>query len=164
MRILVITDIHGNSVALKTILDHVKSEIDAVWCLGDVVGYGPNPNECIALLKEQPGLICILGNHDAAAAKEMDVSSFNQEARRSVDWTKQELSKESYSFLEELPETQVIDNVTLAHGSPRQPVFEYLLDTRSATENFEFFDTDYCFVGHTHLPVHFHLEPDRQLQ
>ena len=68
MRILVITDIHGNSVALKTILDHVKSEFDAVWCLGDVVGYGPNPNECIALLKEQPNLICILGNHDAAAA------------------------------------------------------------------------------------------------
>lgn len=163
MRILVITDIHSNSVALKTVLDYVKDEIDAVWCLGDVVGYGPNPNECIDLLKEQPNLICILGNHDAAAAKEMDVSSFNQEARRSVDWTKQELSKESYSFLQDLPETIIINNVTLAHGSPRHPIFEYLLETRSATENFEFFDTDYCFVGHTHLPVHFHLKPENTL-
>ncbi len=157
MRALVITDIHGNSVALETVLNHVKDEIDAVWCLGDVVGYGPNPNECISLLNEQNNLVCLLGNHDAAAAKDMDVSSFNAEARLSVDWTKSELTQESLSFLQALPETEIIGDVTLAHGSPRQPVFEYLLDTITATENFEFFDTDFCFVGHTHLPVHFHL-------
>ena len=159
MRALVITDIHGNSVALETVLNHVKDEIDAVWCLGDVVGYGPNPNECISLLKEQNNLICLLGNHDAAAAKDMDISSFNTEARQSVEWTKNELSKENLSFLQNLPETAVIDQVTLAHGSPRQPVFEYLLDSQVAQENFGFFDTNYCFVGHTHLPVHFYLDP-----
>jgi predicted phosphodiesterase len=154
MRALVISDIHANITALEAVLEDAGT-IDAVWCLGDVVGYGPSPNDCIALLKQQPNLTCILGNHDAAALNMLELDSFNPEARTSVEWMQTQLSSDSLYFLHELPETAIIDQVTLSHGSPRYPVFEYLLDTRSATENFEYFDTDFCFVGHSHLPVAF---------
>lgn len=157
MKILIITDIHANQVALETVLEEADG-YEAVWCLGDVVGYGPNPNECVDIVKDLPGIICLTGNHDAAAINRMDISTFNPEARQSIEWTQKELTPESISFLEDRPETMVIDHITLAHGSPRQPVYEYLLDTRAATENFEYFENDFCFVGHTHLPVIFHLK------
>ncbi|MEK6221673.1 MAG: metallophosphatase family protein [Chloroflexota bacterium] len=157
MRSLIITDIHGNQVALETVLKDAKEDFDAVWCLGDVIGYGPNPNECIDLVKDQPNLICLLGNHDAASANLMDISSFNPEARRSVEWTQSVLTDSSLEFIKERPEVSVIEQVTLVHGSPREPVYEYLLDTRAATDNFEHFENNYCFVGHTHLPVLFSI-------
>lgn len=156
MRALVITDIHGNYIALKSVLEHA-GEVDAVWCLGDLVGYGPNPNECVELVREQPNLVCLLGNHDAAAVGIMDIFSFNPEARLSVKWTQDTLTPENHTFLEERPLIEVIDNITLVHGSPRHPIYEYLLDTRAATDSFEHFDTDYCVVGHTHLPVMFYI-------
>jgi diadenosine tetraphosphatase ApaH/serine/threonine PP2A family protein phosphatase len=159
MRALIISDIHSNIIALETVLEHA-GKVDAVWCLGDVVGYGPNPNECVQLLKEQPNLVCLLGNHDAAAISMVSVQTFNLEARQAVEWTQEVLTEDSTAFLQECPASMEVENVTLAHGSPRRPVFEYLLDTRSATENFEFFNTEYCFVGHSHLPVNFHLRED----
>lgn len=158
MRVLIMSDIHGNVVALETVLKHA-GEVDAVWCLGDVVGYGPNPNECVATVRELPNLVCLLGNHDAAAIGLVDLETFNPEARRSMEWTISEVNDETIEFLKLRPEmAEPVEHVTLAHGSPRYPVYEYLLDTRSATENFDHFDTDYCFVGHTHLPVMFYLE------
>ena len=105
----------------------------------------------------------MLGNHDAAAINILDSKSFNPEARVSIEWLQTQLTKESIEFLNGRPQTDTIEQVTLAHGSPRQPVLEYLLDTRSATENFEYFDTDFCFVGHTHLPVIFHTSNDDYL-
>lgn len=162
MRILVISDVHANFVALEAVLEHA-GKVDAVWCLGDVVGYGPSPNECITRLKELPNLVCLLGNHDAAAVNILDSKSFNPEARISIEWLQTQLTKESINFINGRPQTDSIGQVTLAHGSPRQPVLEYLLDTRSATENFGFFDTDFCFVGHTHLPVIFYTSNDDYL-
>jgi diadenosine tetraphosphatase ApaH/serine/threonine PP2A family protein phosphatase len=158
MRILIISDIHANLTALDAVLSDAGL-VEAVWCLGDLVGYGPDPNQCIERIKELPNLVCLLGNHDAAALKQIDTDSFNPEARQAIQWTSEILSPESYSFLKTLPEKTVIDHVTLVHGSPRQPVWEYLLDTRTATTNFGFFDTPYCLVGHTHLPVVYYL-PD----
>ena len=157
MRILIITDIHSNLVALETVLDHA-GKVDAVWCLGDVVGYGPSPNECISLIKKQPKLICLLGNHDAASINTLDIATFNPEARRAVEWTQDTLTSESVAFLRERPKLLIQGKVTLSHGSPRHPVFEYILDTRAATENFTHFKTDFCFFGHTHLPVMFYME------
>jgi predicted phosphodiesterase len=157
MRALVISDIHGNLTALKAVLEKA-GELDAVWCLGDIVGYGPKPNECIELLKEQPNLVCVLGNHDAAAIGMLDITTFNPEARISIEWTQRELTSASLKFLEERPMLHVDGDVTLTHGSPRHPIYEYLLDTRSATENFTHFDNAYCFVGHTHLPVQFYMQ------
>jgi predicted phosphodiesterase len=154
MRILVISDIHANLTALDTVLEHA-GEVDAVWCLGDVVGYGPWPNECIARLQDLPELVCLIGNHDAAAINLLDIATFNPEAQISINWMQTRLTEDSLDFLRSLQEHVTIYDVTLAHGSPRQPILEYLLDTRSATENFDHFTTSYCFVGHTHLPVRF---------
>lgn len=159
MKILIITDIHANRTALETVLDEA-GEIDATWCLGDIVGYGPDPNECIEIVGSQPNLQCVIGNHDAAVIKRIEDSAFNQDARHVIDWTARALNTDSVAFLESLPEKHVVDNVTLAHGSPRQPVWEYLLDTRTATNSFNYFETPYCFVGHTHLPVVYYLDQD----
>jgi len=154
MNILVISDIHANLSALQAVLQDA-GKVDAVWCLGDIIGYGPKPNECIELIQEQPNLICLLGNHDAACIGELNVATFNREARIAVEWTQSVLSKGNIKFLQERPQIEVIDNVTLAHGSPREPVYEYILDVRSARENFDFFENDFCFIGHSHLPLIF---------
>jgi predicted phosphodiesterase len=156
MIILVISDIHANLAALQAVLEDA-GKVDAVWCLGDVVGYGPNPNECIDLLKQQPDLVCLTGNHDAACIGEINPATFNYDARLAVEWTQSVLTEESIKFLKERPQTREIGAVTLAHGSPRQPVFEYLLDTQSAYENFSYFANDYCLIGHSHIPLMFSM-------
>lgn len=156
MRVLVISDIHANLTALEAVLD-AAGPIDAAWCLGDLVGYGPDPNECIARIRALPNLLCIIGNHDAAALNQIDSETFNPEARTAIHWTQKALNTTSKAFLQGLPEKIRIEGVTLAHGSPRHPVWEYLLDTRTATLNFDYFDTPLCFVGHTHLPVIYSL-------
>jgi diadenosine tetraphosphatase ApaH/serine/threonine PP2A family protein phosphatase len=152
MRVLVLSDIHANITALQSVLDDAGT-IDGVWCLGDLVGYGPDPNECIELIRSIPNSICLLGNHDAAALGQIDLESFNREARVSANWMMTNLNQDSLEFLSELPDKVVIGEVTLSHGSPRNPVWEYLLDTYVAAANFEYFSTHLCFVGHTHLPI-----------
>ncbi len=156
MRVLVISDIHANITALEAVLADAGA-FDAAWCLGDLVGYGPDPNECVALIRTLPQLACVIGNHDAAVLHQIDTESFNPEARQAITWTQRALNQASINFLSSLPERIVEDNVTLTHGSPRHPVWEYLLDTRAATSNFSYFDTPFCLVGHTHLPVFFTL-------
>jgi predicted phosphodiesterase len=163
MKALVISDIHANLTALDSVIEDAEI-FDMVWCLGDLVGYGPDPNECIERVRELPNLTCIIGNHDSAVLDQIDPYVFNSEARRAIEWTKNTLSPTSLAFLESLPESMntrqmlpgISNHVTLVHGSPRQPIWEYLLDTDTATRNFEFFDTAYCFVGHTHLPLLFY--------
>ena len=156
MRVLVISDIHANLVAFETVLEDAKGEWDYVWCLGDVVGYGPNPNESCDLLKTLPHL-CLAGNHDWAALGRLDIRTFNVDARRAVNWTQQTLTDENIAYLSSLPTTFVLGNFTLAHGSPREPVWEYILDPLIAALNFPHFETDYCLVGHTHTPIIFEL-------
>ncbi|MGB9640835.1 MAG: metallophosphoesterase family protein [Anaerolineales bacterium] len=157
MRVLVFSDIHANLTALESVLSDA-GEFDAAWCLGDVVGYGPDPNECIDRIRLLPNLTCIVGNHDAAVLELIETEAFNHEAKKVIYWTQSALTDASFHFLRQLPQKVVIDNITLVHGSPRQPVWEYLLDSQTAGENFRYFDTDFCFVGHTHLPSLFYLE------
>lgn len=159
MHVLVISDIHANLTALEAVLQDADG-VDATWCLGDIVGYGPDPNECIARIRGLPNLVCLLGNHDAAALGKIDVEAFNAEAKASLVWMQSTLTAESRAFLQELPEKAIQGNVTLAHGSPRNPVWEYILDLRVAQLNFSFFETPYCFVGHTHLPVMYRMTSD----
>lgn len=152
MRVLVLSDIHANLNALQAVLA-AAGTVDQVWCLGDLIGYGPDPNECIELLRAQPNLTCLLGNHDAAALNHIAIEAFNREARLSIQWLESVLKRDNRDFLAKLPDRVVVNQITLAHGSPRNPVWEYLLDSGSAAENFFFFDTQLCLVGHTHLPL-----------
>jgi predicted phosphodiesterase len=157
MRILIISDIHANLSALEAVLEDAP-QVDAVWCLGDLVGYGPDPNECVKSVQQLPNLVCLLGNHDAAVTGVIEITSFNNEARLAVRWTQSVIASDNLDYLQALSPQTVVDSVSLAHGSPRQPMWEYLLDTRTAFENFEHFETPFCFVGHSHLPVVFQLE------
>lgn len=152
MRVLVISDIHANYTAFEAVLEDADG-VDALWCLGDVIGYGPDPNACVELLSEQPNLVCVLGNHDIAAIGKMPAESFNGDARRSLLWQERVLSADSMDFLRALPQqVEISKHVTLVHGSPRDPVWEYILNTLAARLNFDKFQTDFCFVGHTHVP------------
>src|SRR5512143_1999673 len=103
MRTLIISDIHANLNALEAVLSDAGS-FDAAWCLGDLVGYGPDPNECIERVKGLAGMACVLGNHDAATLGQIDVGAFNPEARAAIEWTRQSLSPPSLNFLRSLPE------------------------------------------------------------
>ncbi|NIS80801.1 MAG: metallophosphoesterase [Anaerolineales bacterium] len=158
MIILVISDIHANINALEAVLD-VADSYEAVWCLGDLVGYGPDPNECIERVRALPELLCLIGNHDQAAMGMIPLSRFNREAGAIAAWTRQVLTQENIDFLRSLPSKITFDNFTLAHGSPNQPVWEYILDQHTADRSFDSLKTDYGLVGHTHLPVIFH-RPD----
>lgn len=162
MQILVFSDIHANLTALETVLDDA-GDFDAAWCLGDLVGYGPDPNECVHRIRSLPHLTCLMGNHDAAAIGQISIHSFNAEARRSIEWLHEELSVENKDYLRTLQPRETVQEVTLAHGSPRSPIYEYLLDVNSATQNFGYFNTDFCFVGHTHIPMLYELTEDRRL-
>jgi diadenosine tetraphosphatase ApaH/serine/threonine PP2A family protein phosphatase len=160
MKILVISDIHANLPALEAVLK-AAGDIDAAWCLGDLVGYGPDPNECISIVRSLPNLICLLGNHDAAALGQIGIESFNLDASLSALWTKKNLSADSYRYLQSLPQKQTAsDKVELAHGSPRNPVWEYILDIYTARDNLDYFDTQLCLVGHTHLSLGYILSED----
>ncbi|PJF25979.1 MAG: metallophosphoesterase, partial [Phototrophicales bacterium] len=160
MRILIISDIHANLTAFDAVLEDAKGDWEYVWCLGDVVGYGPDPNECVDRLRSLPHL-CLAGNHDWAALGRLDIRTFNPDARKAVDWTRSTLTADNIAYLEALPTTFVIGDYTLAHGSPREPVWEYILEPLIAALNFTHFETPYCLVGHTHQPVIYELKNDQ---
>jgi predicted phosphodiesterase len=156
MRYLIISDIHANQAALATVLADAGS-FDFVWCLGDLVGYGPDPNECIEQLREVPHF-SLAGNHDWAALGKLDLTSFNRDARIASVWTQAELTPASRDYLGGLPTQAVKDEFTMAHASPRQPVWEYVLDPLIAQRNYAYFNTPFCLVGHTHVPVIFYQQ------
>jgi len=159
MRVLVISDIHANLTALEAVLD-AALPYDTVWCLGDLVGYGPDPNECIELIHSLPNLLCLIGNHDQAALDMIPLSRFNRDAGDVAAWTQEALTEENKDYLRSLASKISLDQFTLAHGSPNQPVWEYILDTHSADRSFASFNTDYCLVGHSHLPLIFYRPPE----
>ena len=154
MRILIISDIHANLTALQAVLEHAQDQWDVIWFLGDMVGYGPDPNECVQELQKY-NHIALSGNHDQAVLGNLAIKSFNREAKYAISWTQEAISSETRSYLESLPSKQIEDVFTLAHASPRYPVWEYILDPMTASENFNWFETDHCLVGHTHVPVIF---------
>ncbi len=159
MRYLLISDIHANLAAFETVLEDAKGDYDKVWCLGDMVGYGPDPNECVELLLTLDHL-CIAGNHDWAVLGKLDVDDFNPDARFASLWTREQLTDGVREYLEGLPIALIEEDIyTLVHGSPRHPIWEYILYPAVAQPNFKQFDTPYCFVGHTHSPVIFQEAP-----
>jgi predicted phosphodiesterase len=166
VRVLIISDIHANETALKAVLADA-GPVDQTWCLGDIVGYGPDPNQVLERVRALPNLRCIFGNHDAAILRRMELDVFNGDARTSLNWTESVLTADNMNFLRSLAPLDEVDNlVTLAHGSPRDPTWEYVLTSLSARMNFAHFRTPYCFVGHSHIQSLFEFdEPaDRILQ
>ena len=156
MRCLILSDIHANWVALEAVLADAPS-FDEVWCLGDLVGYGPNPNECIERIQEFECL-CLAGNHDWATLGRLDLETFNTDARNANNWTQTQLTSTTREYLAELPTHEQRNGVYLAHASPREPVWEYILDANLAYVNFTYFDAPVCLVGHTHIPAIFVLD------
>lgn len=154
MRIGILSDIHANLEALEAVLAHAGS-FERLWFLGDAVGYGPDPNACVERLAELEPEVWLAGNHDWAAIGKLDLSQFNPDARRAAEWTGAALSPASRARLEAVaPRAECpAEDVTLVHGSPRAPIWEYILDIGTAAENFALFDSALCFFGHTHVPV-----------
>ncbi|MDP9350125.1 MAG: metallophosphatase family protein [Chloroflexota bacterium] len=161
MRFGIISDIHGNLVALQTVLDSMGS-VDQYWCLGDVVGYGPDPEECVQTLLDLDHVV-VMGNHDAAAVGVISPRSFNGEARRALEWTTRQLGRESLSYLKSMPEQLPRNEILLVHGTPRDPIWEYLTSVEQAREVFSGMENAYTFVGHTHVPLVFVQDRDGQV-
>jgi len=154
MRYAILADIHSNLEAFKAVLEHAesKSGFDQIWCLGDIVGYGPDPCACIELLRKHDS-ICVAGNHDWATIDKADISEFNLAAAEACLWTYKQLSSDDVDYLLELPQVIMQKDFTLVHGSPGKPLWEYVLSTGVAKQNFDHFDTKYCLVGHSHVPL-----------
>lgn len=175
MRILVMSDIHANYNALEAVLKDA-GQVDETWCLGDLVGYGPDPNAAVEEVREIKNLTCLMGNHDVAVIGRMSLETFNGDAKRSLMYHEQVLSASNMEFIRSLPsKPKVRSEATIVHGSPRDPLWEYILNSTTASLNFDHFDTDVCFVGHTHIQCSFtrrevtgqvvaeHAKPDRAL-
>jgi predicted phosphodiesterase len=162
MKALIISDIHGNRTALEAVLKAAGS-VDSVWCLGDIIGYGPDPNDCVAIVRDLPNLICLRGNHDSAVIGLTERIRFNHAAQMVLEWTDNQLNPIHRQYLLNLTPIVEVDDVTLVHGSPRDPTWEYIMDVYTATANFDYFKTPYCFVGHSHLPVLYYLKNGSEL-
>lgn len=158
MRILVMSDIHANYTALEAVLKDA-GQVDETWFLGDLVGYGPDPNAVVEEIQEIPNLTCLLGNHDMAAIGKMPFETFNGDARRSLLHHEKVLTTSNLNYMRSLPSDKLVrGEATLAHGSPRDPLWEYILNALSARINFDHFDTSWCFVGHSHIQCMFALD------
>lgn len=153
MRYAIFSDVHGNLQALESVakrMDQLK--VDRRICLGDVVGYGGNPNECVERVAQIADLT-IAGNHDHAVLGTTDVGYFNSNAQAAVFWTREILRERSREFLGDLPLVAGEGYLFFVHGSPREPErWHYVLSTPEADLNFEYFDTDLCLIGHSHRP------------
>ncbi len=159
MRIALISDVHSNQVALETVLAALPPH-DQLWCLGDTIGYGPRPNECLALVRERATHV-LTGNHDLACLGVISLVDFNSLARQANEWNNRQLKPDLRAYLRERPEKITAEpDVTLAHASPRDPIWEYILDLETALDNLEHYKTSICFVGHSHVPIIFEVPVD----
>ncbi|MDP2917485.1 MAG: metallophosphoesterase family protein [Dehalococcoidia bacterium] len=161
MKYAILADIHANLTAFQVVLDDIiwRGGAEEIWCLGDIVGYGPDPHGCIELLRRH-NHVCVAGNHDWAAIGKMDTSDFNPEAAAAARWTAGKLTPEDISYLESLPLTIEKPYFTLVHGSPRDPMWEYLFYADVAEQNLAHFKSRYCIVGHSHVPSLFECEKE----
>ncbi len=160
-KVLVISDVHANIIALEAVLADA-GKVDEVWCLGDIAGYGPDPNECIERIQALPELTCMMGNHDYAAIGNMPLEVFNLDAKKALLWQRERLTNASREFLRTLlQKPKVCGNETLVHGSPRDPIWEYIMNTLVARINLDFFETPWCLVGHSHFQVVFQYNSEK---
>jgi predicted phosphodiesterase len=162
MRTLILSDVHGNVAALEAVIRDAAAggPFDAVWCLGDTVGYGPQPSQCIARLHEL-GALWVAGNHDRAATGALSTEDFNPDAAEAALWTRRRLTTEERAGLDAIPEVATQGDFTLVHGTLREPIWEYLYSEEIALAHLALQETAYGLVGHTHVPLLVYQHPDR---
>ena len=153
MRIAIISDIHSNLEALTRTLEIIESKnIREIVCLGDIIGYGANPNECLSLIRKSTQHV-LLGNHDEAVFHSAMVYNFNRHARSAVLWTSKQLTNDGMDFLRTLPVKLELGDTFFTHASPHSPQeWNYILTTDDAEANMSHFSQSICFVGHSHIP------------
>jgi len=153
LRALIVSDVHSNLEALESVVEDAKNHggFDEIWSLGDLVGYGPDPSACIALLRLHE-LRAVAGNHDLAAFGRLSLESFNDYAAAAARWTAETISTEDADWLASLPLRIEVEDFTMVHGSPRDPVWEYVVSVPVAAVSFQHFTTTRCLVGHSHVP------------
>jgi diadenosine tetraphosphatase ApaH/serine/threonine PP2A family protein phosphatase len=153
MRVAVVSDIHSNLHALEAVLDAIDDDPpDELWCLGDLVGYGPRPNECCAIVAGRAS-VCLAGNHDLAVRGTIDLSEFGGDAAVAASWTRTVLSPEAQAVLEDLEPRGSAHGVALYHGSARDPVWEYVLSDEAAVATLALAETPLVLVGHSHVAL-----------
>lgn len=156
MRIALISDIHGNSEALAAVFDDIASAgADEIFCLGDLVGYGPEPDQVVARVKDRARII-LAGNHDFAAVGRTDIDGFNVYARQAIIWTMDRLTEDSMELLRGLEYVHHAENALFVHATPELPEeWHYITSYSDAENNFRAFDDHICFIGHSHTPIIF---------
>jgi predicted phosphodiesterase len=157
----VFSDVHGNYAALKAVLEfYRKNEVGNFICCGDIVGYGPQPQECAEALSGLKNLFIVMGNHDAALAGKMDIKWFNANAVWAIEFARKNMAGRELAYVAGLPERVDNPEFTLVHGSPRKPLTEYMLSELQFADNAEAWTVSPCFIGHSHMPLYFREKPD----
>jgi predicted phosphodiesterase len=163
MRIAMLSDVHGNRPAFEAVLVAIEdSKVEEIWCLGDLVGYGAEPDDCVALARERCD-VCLAGNHDLVVTGDIPVGDFSSSAAAAALWTQENISEESLAFLRSLKPADPDREVGLYHGSPRDPVWEYVLSSWQADECLDLTDARVCAVGHSHVALWFHRTAEGEL-
>ena len=154
MKLGLVSDVHSNQEALRAVLDELdRLGAEKIVCLGDIVGYGPEPDECVALVRERAAW-SLLGNHDAMAVGQAMPEYINLHARRAMEWTRRNLSPESADYLRGLPFVKREEGAVFVHSSPRSPAdWSYVATLEDVVEISEFFSEPVCFLAHTHRPM-----------
>jgi predicted phosphodiesterase len=156
MKYGIFADIHANLEALEAVLGFLRFQrVEHYISLGDLVGYGHNPNECVDIVRTLTPLTGVVGNHDWAACGLKDITWFNEYAQKAIIWTRQSLSQENQIYLSELPKVASEDGFTLVHGSLQDPLDEYLLTREQFAANLPYLNTPLLLVGHSHIPFVF---------
>ncbi len=165
MKIAVISDIHSNLEALSTVITFLKEQqIRRIFCLGDVVGYGPRPNECVELVRRNCE-VCLMGNHDHAVIGETDITYFNAHAQESVLWTQRQLTAANMQFLKKLKFQHQLDDILLVHSTPLHPeAWDYIFSEREARYYMDEIPQRLVFIGHSHLPIVFSYNEGKRYQ
>jgi predicted phosphodiesterase len=159
MRVAVLSDIHGNRQAFEAVLDEVASEnVAQVWCLGDLVGYGADPDACVELARANCDL-CLVGNHDLAVRGDIPLTEFSRGAALAAHWTQQVISEEALEFLGRLKPQLLDRDIGLYHASPRDPIWEYVLSTLLAELCLDAQSHRVCLIGHSHVALSFSRLP-----
>jgi predicted phosphodiesterase len=158
MLIALLSDVHGNLPAFKAVMDDVRAtEPEQVWCLGDLVGYGAEPDACVDLARETCD-VCLAGNHDLVVTGEIDIADFSASAAAAARWTQENISEESLSFLRSLDPADAAKEPALYHASPRDPIWEYVLSTWQAVECMDAMQPRVGAIGHSHVALYFHRD------